>query len=307
MMNISMIKEAHRMSRRQCLKFAGIAGILISTNPLYAFNIFDVIDPEGKSKDIQRAKRIFEAADSLRVSATGLDYKSEFSIGESLALEGFRRYGMPVADASVQKYVNLVGTSVARNSLRPDIPYYFVAVDSPLYNAFSCPGGIIFISSTLIKGMKDEAELAGVLSHEVAHVGHKHALQSIRRAKFFEGVGKISDVTMGSEKGKEFRAMIDDLQTRLFDQGLDQNMEFEADMSALHTAYRTGYNPKGFVNVLQMLETKKSAATKAGSWFSTHPPLSMRIVKCRQKLKSYPDADTLANAKDRFTQYLSRF
>jgi hypothetical protein len=100
-----MIKDSYRINRRQWLKFIGITGVLISTNPLYAFNIFDVIDPKGKSKDIQKAKKIFEAADSLRVSATGLDYKSEFSIGESLALEGFRRYGLPVADTSVQKYV----------------------------------------------------------------------------------------------------------------------------------------------------------------------------------------------------------
>ena len=307
MLNITNKKDGYRINRRQWLKFFGITGVMISTNPLYAINIFDIIDPKGESKDLQKAKKIFEAADNLRVSATGLDYKSEFSIGESLALEAFRRYGLPVADASVQKYVNLVGTSVARNSLRPNIPYYFVAVDSPIYNAFSCPGGIIFVSSTLIKGMKNEAELAGVLAHEVAHVGHKHALQSIRRAKFFEGVGKISDVTMGGEEGKEFRTMIDDLQTKLFDQGLDQNMEFEADMSALQTAYRTGYNPKGFVSVLQMLETKQSTAKKTGSWFSTHPPLSMRIGKCRNQMKSYPDADTLANTKERFTKYSKRF
>ena len=306
MLSISM-KEAYGINRRQWLKIVGFTGVLISSNPLYAFNLFDAIDPKGESKDMQRAKKIFEAADSLRVSATGLDYKGEFAIGESLALEGFRRYGLPVPDASVQKYVNLVGISVARNSLRPKIPHYFVAVDSPLYNAFSCPGGIIFVSSTLIKGMKDEAELAGVLAHEVAHVGHKHALQSIRRAKFFEGVSKISDVTMGGEKGKEFRNMIDDLQTKLFDQGLDQNMEFEADMSALQIAYRTGYNPEGFVNVLKMLETKKSTAEKAGSWFSTHPPLSMRIERCQQKMKSYPDAGTLAIVKDRFINYSKRF
>ena len=84
-------------------------------------------------------------------------------------------------------------------------------------------------------------------------------------------------------------------------------MEFEADMSALQTAYRTGYNPKGFVSVLQMLETKQSTAKKTGSWFSTHPPLSMRIGKCRNQMKSYPDADTLANTKDRFTKYSKRF
>lgn len=289
-------------NRRNFIRFICSAG-LVAASPAFAFDIFKALDPKGTSKDIQKAKTIFDGASNIISSATDMDYKSEFAIGESLALEGFKRYGIPVKNKNLQQYVNLIGNSVARNSLRPSIPYYFVVVDSPLYNAFACPGGIIFVSSALLKAMNDEAELACVLAHEVAHVGHKHALQSIKRAKFFEGVGKISTVNMKGEDGKKFRNMIGGLQETLFDKGLDQGMEYEADESGMEIAYRTGYNPKGLVRVLRMLKEKEETAKKKGSWFSTHPPLSERISKCIKSMEKYPDAKELAEVKKRFVKF----
>jgi len=177
-----------------------------------------------------------------------------------------------------------------------------VVVDSPLQNAFSCPGGIIFISSGLLKTIRDEAQLAGILAHEVAHVAHKHALQSIQRAQFFQGVGKITSATMEGKKGKEFEDMIGSLQDTLFDKGLDQNMEFEADKSAMVTAYRTGYDPEGIIEVLRDLKKIEARSQKQGSWFSTHPPLGERIRKCEAEMGRYPDAKSLARLPDRYNK-----
>jgi predicted Zn-dependent protease len=230
-------------------------------------------------------------------------YETERVIGESLALEGFARYGMPVENAELQRYVNLVGRAVARNSTRADIPYHFVVVQSPLYNAFACPGGIIFVSSQLVKSLRDEAELAAVLAHEVGHVSHKHALQSIKRAQFLSGVGKLTAAGMKGEKGEQFQGMIGDLQTVLFDRGLDKNMEYEADLAAMGTAYRTGYDPMGMIRVLEMLRRNESRAKKAGSWFSTHPPLRIRLERLRAQLAQYRDAQGLATLRLRFAEY----
>ena len=256
-----------------------------------------LLDPESKES------KMLSGAVSVLGSTSEMDYKSERTIGESLALEGFRRYGLPVKDKGLQEYVNLVGNAVARNSDRPNIPYNFVVVESPLQNAFSCPGGIIFISSGLMKTIQSEDQLAGILAHEVAHVGHKHALKSIQRAQFFNGVGKITAATMEGKKGKEFENMIGGLQDTLFDKGLDQNMEFEADTSAMETAYRTGYDPNGLIQVLTELKRIQSQSTQKGSWFSTHPPLGERIGNCHNQLRKYPDAKTLAHLPDRYNQY----
>ena len=271
------------------------------TRPLQYAGILDkLLDPKSKES------KMLSGAVSILGSTSEMDYKSERTIGESLALEGFRRYGLPVKDKALQEYVNLVGNAVARNSDRPNIPYNFVVVESPLQNAFSCPGGIIFVSSGLLKTIQSEDQLAGVLAHEVAHVGHKHALQSIQRAQFFNGVGQITAATMEGKKGQEFQNMIGSLQNTLFDKGLDQNMEFEADKSALETVYRTGYDPNGFINVLQALKRIQSKSTQKGSWFSTHPPLGQRIQKCQAQLRHYPDAKTLAHLPDRFLKYQKR-
>lgn len=295
-------KDLKLKDRRNFLKLAGSMGIL-AASPAWALDLFKIIDPEGKSKDLNKARKILKGTSNILASSTELDYKSEYTIGESLALEGVRRYGLPVKNNKLQRYVNLVGNAVAKNSVRPSIPYHFIVVKSKVYNAFSCPGGIIFISSVLVKSMKNEAQLAGVLAHEVSHVGHKHALSSIRRAKFFEGVGTISEATMKGDKGKDFQNMIGGLQTTLFDKGLDQNMEYEADISGMKAAYRTGYDPQGFVKVLEMLQSREKSSSKKGSWFSTHPPLSSRISKCRAKMSSYPDASSMARVNGRFARF----
>lgn len=289
--------------RRDFIRLAGPLTLFLAAGPAYAFKLFDIIDPEQKNKDLQRTRQVLEGVTGMAQSIEGIDYQSEFAIGETLALEGFQRYGQPVKDQRLQKYVNLLGNGAARNSLRPDIPYYFVVVDSPLYNAFACPGGIIFLSSSLVKGMSDEAELACVLAHEVGHVAHKHALQSIQRAKFFEGAAKVGTVGMKGEKGRQYREMVGDLQTVLFDKGLDRNMEFEADRSGMDFAYRTGYDPAGLIRVLEMLARQQAAATHKGSWFSTHPPLSERIARCKAAMADYPDAGEMATAKERFLSY----
>lgn len=258
-----------------------------------------------KSKG-ERTLDIIQGLGAILSSSQEMGYKSERTIGESLALEVFRRFGMPVNDPALQKYVNLVGVAVARNSLRPGIPYRFVVIRSPLQNAFACPGGIIFISSALMKTVQTEAQLASVLAHEVAHVGHKHALQSIKRAQFFQGIGKITAATMKGEKGQQFASMIGDLQTVLFDRGLDQNMEFEGDATAMETAYRAGYNPRGMIEVLQALKRLEADSQKRGSWFSTHPPLNARIQKTRNQLGAYRDWSSMAQLTDRYSIHRQR-
>jgi len=263
----------------------------------------DSREKSGKEKKWEKRKSIIEGIGSILASSGEIDYESERTIGESLALEAFHRYGMPVDNQSLQKYVNLVGHAVARNSLRPGIPYRFVVVKSSLQNAFSCPGGIIFLSSELLKTLETEAQLACILAHEIAHVGHKHALKSIQRARFFQGVGKITAATMKGNKGEQFGAMIQDLQSILFERGLDQNMEFEADLTGMATAYRTGYNPNGMVEVLTALKRLEAGSQKKGSWFSTHPPLNQRINRCKNQLGYYQDRESMAQLPGRFSAY----
>jgi predicted Zn-dependent protease len=263
---------------------------------------------EYASRSAERAstqkKQVFEGVSDVFTSVSDIPYSEERKIGETLALEGLQRYGMPVDDLNIQKYVNLVGNALGQNSDRPDIPYRFVVVESPIYNAFSCPGGIIFVTSELVKSMNNESELAGVLAHEIAHVTHKHALQSLKKAKFFEGGAKIATANMKGEKGMQYQQMIGDLQNILFDKGLDKSMEFEADRTGMEIAYKTGYNPEGLINVLRMLQQKQGTSQESGSWYSTHPPLNTRISNTQGQLRQYPDYNRMATVENRFQHYV---
>ncbi len=255
---------------------------------------------DGVIKKGSKERKIFEGAQSVLSGLRGVDYETERTIGETFAIKGFKRYGLPVQNSELQEYVNLVGTAVARNSLRPTIPYDFVVVDSSLKNAFSCPGGIIFISKGLLDILENEAQLANILAHEVSHVQHKHALKSIRRARFLQGVGEITAATMEGDKGDQFESMLGDLQTVLFDKGLDKGMEYEADKSGMEIAYRTGYDPSGMIEVLQSLKKRRSQSKEKGSWFSTHPPLPERIDRCRSTLSGFSNWQGLAHVRGRF-------
>ncbi len=257
-------------------------------------------DPNSKES------KILSGTKQVVASSSEIDYPTERTIGESLALEGLQRYGKPVNNPALQKYVNLVGNAVARNSTRATIPYQFVVIDSSLQNAFACPGGIVFVSKALLSLAENEAELAGILGHEVEHVGHKHALGTIRRAQFLQGATTIGVANMKGEKGKQYSSMIGDLQGVVFDKGLDKGLEYEADLAGMSAAYRAGYDPAAFLNVLKKLQAIEAKSEKKGSWFSTHPPLKERLARGQKALASYPDHATLAQLPARFAKAVGK-
>ena len=260
-------------------------------------NINKIIDPNSKEG------KILSGASQVISSSKDIDYKTERTIGESLALEGLQRFGNPLRNEPLQQYVNLIGTAVAVNSKRATIPYQFAVLDSPVQNAFAVPGGVIFISRALVAILDNEAELAAVLAHEIGHISAKHALKTIQRAQLLQGAGTITAASMGGEKGKKYAATISGLQSALFDKGLDKDMEFEADLSAMETTYRTGYDPSAMIKVLMKLQKlEASSKDKKGSWFSTHPPLAERIARLQEQLQKYPDYSSLASVRDRFVK-----
>lgn len=284
---------------RHLLLFVLLALFVSATSASAGFfdKLQKLADPESKER------KIFSGATQVLSSSKDIDYPTERIIGESLALEGLQRFGNPVKNESLQKYVNLVGNAVAVNSKRATIPYQFAVLDSPVQNAFAVPGGVIFVSRALVSILDDESELAAVLAHEVGHVSAKHALKSTQRAQFFEGVGTITAASVRGDKGKKFASAIGDMQAVLFDKGLDKDMEFEADQAAMETNYRTGYDPAAMIRVLEKLQkVEATSKDKKGSWFSTHPPLAERIARLQAQLQKYPGYSSMANVRDRFAK-----
>lgn len=177
----------------------------------------------------------------------------------------------------VQQYVNNVGRWLTVQTERPDLPWTFAVIDDNDINAFATPGGYIVITKGLLMRMKSEAELAGVLGHEISHVLKKHHLQAAKKAA---GMSVAKDIlSTGMEVTGTNAGMIKlaSAGTELYTRGLDKEDEFEADRMAIVIAARSGYDPFGLPAVLQTLQTINPQDSGLALMFKTHPTLSDRL------------------------------
>ncbi|WNM58357.1 M48 family metalloprotease [Candidatus Nitrospira allomarina] len=227
--------------------------------------------------------------------------EEEITLGEAVAVEAFSRFGGEYSNPAWTRYINLVGKTVAEVSDRPTLNYHFAILNSQEQNAFAAPGGYIFITVGLLKTLTNEAELAGVLAHEIAHVTQKHMLDAIRRGAL---MGSVSELTLTAMKQDPamFSSVIDEMTDLLFTKGLDKDKEFEADVVGVEYAYRAGYNPQGLENYLQTLA--KEEGHVESKFFTTHPSTSLRISKIDTLLEDYSDIKNLPFLAERFHQYV---
>jgi len=227
-------------------------------------------------------------------SPAAKEFSQEDEIGLGNALTASFLGASPLhPDANLQRYVNRVGKWIALHSDRPDLPWTFSVIDTETINAFAMPGGSIIVSSGLLKRLGNEAELAGVLAHEIAHVVKKHQLQAIQsgmQADFWKSVGtsvaadhvKIGGGAVGSAVGSMAKPYILDAAGNLIKDGfflrpLDRGLESEADHLGVVLAARSGYDPYGLAGALQMLAQYKGGGD-AASVFSTHPSPTDRLA-----------------------------
>ncbi len=247
----------------------------------------------AKEKDIDLFKKGMKTVQALQP----IGENEEIAIGQAVALEAFNRFGGEYQNESVVRYVNLVGKTVADVSDRPELNYHFAILNSGEQNAFAAPGGYIFVTLGLLNTLRNEAELAGVLAHEVAHVTRKHMLNTIRRGAILSNVSELTLSAMNKDP-EMFSNVIDEVTDKLFDKGLDKDLEYEADVYGLEYAYRAGYNPSGLKDYLVTLSEQKGKASSR--FFTTHPSISVRISKCDETLQQYRDGVAFPVLAERF-------
>ncbi|MEO5691810.1 MAG: M48 family metalloprotease [Usitatibacter sp.] len=223
-------------------------------------------------------------------------------------------------DQNLQRYVNRVGKWLAMHSDRPGLPWSFGVIDTETINAFAMPGGMVIISSGLLKNLGSEAELAGALAHEIAHVVMKHQLAAIRssmNSDILAGIGKevagqaISNRVGGNDAfglksaagGALASAGVDAVKNGVFLRPLDRGMEYDADRLGVVIAARSGYDPYGLVGVLQVLSQLKSDGGGAAI-FDTHPAAGERIDELEKFMPTIADRlpPTMPQLEARFKQ-----
>lgn len=190
------------------------------------------------------------------------------------------------SDRKAQQYVNTVGHWVARQSERADLDWHFAVLDDNELNAFALPGGYVFITRGLLLSLRNEAELAGVLGHEIAHVVRKHHLKAMSTQSFWEYAGGIGGLVLDKNAGSvpgvdprlvEWGTRTARAATEVYARGLDKDAEFEADRMGVVLAARAGYDPYGLPAVLQTLQAVNPNTPALAMLFKTHPSFDARL------------------------------
>ncbi|HKQ30765.1 MAG TPA: M48 family metallopeptidase [Burkholderiales bacterium] len=183
-----------------------------------------------------------------------------------------------VNDPELQAYVNQVGKWLALHTDRPKLPWRFGVMDDDDVNAFATPGGNIFITRGLLLRMRDEAELAGVLAHEISHVLEKHALNTMKKGAAIGLAGDVLNHYVERKDKGDYTKLVN-ASTELYTRGLDKEDEFAADRAGVVIAARAGYDPYGLPSVLQTLSSINPKDGAVALMFKTHPDSSERLEK----------------------------
>lgn len=247
--------------------------------------------------------KVISAGKNLSEASKDISEPEEISIGEGMAAVLLGAAPL-VKNEAMQRYVNQVGRYLSLQTERPDLPWHFGVLDSNSVNAFATPGGHIFVTSGLLRKMNSEAELAGVLAHEIGHVLRKHHLAAMKKAG---GMGFLADVASiavdqksgGSGLGKELSKNLISGMKEVLVRGLDKDDEYEADRMGVVIATRAGYDPYGLPAVLQTLEGL-SGSGDLDLLFSTHPAPTSRLDTLSGLMQTKFDHYQGQSVSDRF-------
>lgn len=211
------------------------------------------------------------------------DIKAEIKFGKELAAKILNKYPL-VENDTIQKYVNRIGSGVASFIGRSELNYIFGVIKTDHINAYACPGGLIFITEGLLKMMKNEAHLVGVISHEIGHINRRHIVKEIG----IRGGGDLSRITRSFIGGSTeslraaFTLMLNKAFNILFEKGLDHKYEFEADQVSASSMLALNYNLNSYNIFLDNLGRHAENGQNA-SLRRTHPPMKERINRVVQK------------------------
>ena len=214
--------------------------------------------------------------------------EEERKIGREAAASLAAKYGI-YDDAALTRYVNLVGLALARKTQRKDVHWRFAVLNTSVVNAYSAPGGYVFITKGLLKLCQNEADLAGVLAHEIQHVDRNHVIDAVKKQFGAKGLGALT---------KENYKFAADIATGLVLNGYGKPLELEADKHGVLLASKVGYDPKGLPRALQA-QHESSDAAKNASFTARHPAFADRM----KALSSLDVPDTGATLKKRFLDH----
>jgi predicted Zn-dependent protease len=257
-------------------------------------------DKKKKNSDIDN----IGTRDINKHSINFMSLDKEIALGRELARQ-VEQESKLVNDPVINEYVNRVGQNLVRNS-DAKVPFTIKVIDSDEINAFALPGGFFYVNSGLLLAADDEAELAGVMAHEIAHVAARHGTEQASKGQLFNYMS-IPLIFVGGPVGYGIQQAANLLVPLTFFK-FSRGMEEEADYLGLQYLYKTGYDPTAMVTFFEKLQAKEKA--KPGTMsklFSTHPPTGDRIRKVETTITNVlPPADRYVQTTSEFEHIKSQ-
>jgi predicted Zn-dependent protease len=242
-------------------------------------------------KGLKKAQQVKDAKDKL--DDLNVSEEEERKIGDDVSAKIRERFGV-VQNAAVHKYVTLVGMNLAKQSERPALNWTFIVLDTDGVNAFASPGGIVHITRGALGLMASEAELAGVLAHEIGHVTHKHTVNAIKKNK---AVQLGTNETL-SDRGPFLDKIANKAYEMVLENKFDRGDEMDSDKVSVTLTEKAGYAPGTLAVFLAKLDERNKDQPAQNGLFASHPETRDRIDTIRKLAGARPGAWVEARFKE---------
>jgi beta-barrel assembly-enhancing protease len=228
-----------------------------------------------------RLKQAQEAKDKL--AELKMSEADERKLGEQVSLRLRQEFGV-YQDKEVAKYVSLVGRVLAQGSSRPGLDWQFIVLDTDGVNAFASPGGLVHVTRGALGLIKNEAELAGVLGHEITHVTAKHTVRSIQKNKAVSlGAGELGG--SGGLAQSVLSRLAEAAYKNVINNAFDRDDEVESDRIGIALANKAGYAPGALADVLKRLEERNRSQEQPNGMFASHPLIKDRLANIAKVIR----------------------
>jgi len=230
-------------------------------------------------------------------------FEKEIALGRQLS-QDVEQSARMLTDPVIDEYINRTGQTLVQHS-DCKVPFIIKVVDDDEVNAFALPGGFFYVNTGLILAADDEAELAGVMAHEIAHVCARHATRNLTRGEITQ-YASLPLIFLGGPVGFALRE-ISNVALPLSFLKFGRDAEREADMLGIEYQYAAGYDPTAFVDFFEKLEVdEKGPHNFVARAFMTHPMTDDRVRRAESMLVMLPDKDSYITDTSEFDQIRDR-
>jgi predicted Zn-dependent protease len=246
---------------------------------------------------------------------TAMSSAQEQQIGQEQHPQVLVQFGGPYDEQELQAYVTRIGDSLGAVSELPDLDFTFTVLNSEVINAFALPGGYVYITRGLLALADNEAELAGVMAHEIGHVTARHSAQRYSRGVLAQGglaIGTILAGVLGGGAAADLVQQAGGVGAQAYLAGYSRDQEFQADELGVRYMARAGYDPTAMSSFLEKLERndqlmrrlagRDGDADPASSWFATHPRTPDRVLRAAEQASAATRGENRTGREDYLEQ-----